>query len=126
VNLLGQIVFAVPNGVAFVCDFDNRRPSPDWDSEAQVVAGSEEAIRIRVMHGQVGLTDIRVGWGEPSAELTEAYEGELDLQFGQLMVTDVDDENALVVGVEPGRRTVRIFIDSEPWPGRIEILIDEP
>ncbi|MEV4140764.1 hypothetical protein AB0J72_52440 [Dactylosporangium sp. NPDC049742] len=125
-NLLGQIMFAVPNGVAFVCDFDNRRPSPDWDTPAQVVAGSEEAIRIAVVHGQVGLADIRVGWGEPSAGLTAAYEGGLDLEFGQLMVTDVNDESALVVGVEPGRRTVRVFIDSAPWPSRIEILVDEP
>ncbi|GAA1530723.1 hypothetical protein GCM10009827_055510 [Dactylosporangium maewongense] len=126
-NLLGRIMFAVPNAVVFICDFNNRRPSPEWDGPEQVVAaGSVEAIQISVVHGQVGLADIRVGWGEPSAGLTAAYEGGLDLEFGQLMVTDVDDENALVIGVEPGRRTVRVFIDSAPWPSTIEILIDQP
>lgn len=125
-ELLGQIVFSVPFGVVFVYDYHNRRPSPEWDDPTQVVAGTEEAIRIRVVHGQVGMADIRVGSGGPTVGTTKVFEGELNLEFGQLLVGDANDQNALVVGIEPGRRTLRVFVDSEPWPERVDILIDNP
>jgi hypothetical protein len=124
-ELLGQIVFSVPFGVVFVYDYHNRRPSPDWDSPTQVVAGSAEAIRIRVLHGQVGMADICVGFGEPSSGTIKVFDGEFDLEFGQLLVSDANDQNALVVGVEPGNRALRIFVDSVPWPKRIELIVDE-
>lgn len=125
-EILGQIVFSVPFGVVFVYDYHNRRPSPEWDSTTQVVAGSEEAIRIRVVNGQVGMADIRVGSGDPTVGATKVFEGGFNLEFGQLLVGDANEQNALVVGIEPGRRMLRVFVDSEPWPNTVEILIDKP
>ncbi len=54
------------------------------------------------------------------------YQDVLNLHWGQLIVTDANSENALVVGVEPGRREIRIHVDESPTPRKVEIPIDEP
>jgi hypothetical protein len=125
-DLLGRIVFAAPHGVVFVYDFDNRKQSPDWSTPEQVAAGTDEAIRIRVVHGQAGSADIRVVRGMSTADLIEAYRGQVHLEFGNLMVTDANEENVLVVQLEPGLRAIRICVDSTPWPRTVEIAVDEP
>lgn len=125
-ELLGRIQFGVPFGVIFVKDFDNRQASPDWRSDDQVVAANEGAMQVRVRHEQIGLTDVQVCTGEWESDDHPLYHGELNLHFGRLWVVDANEENSLVVAVEPGRHDVYVFGDQSPWPANVTILIDKP
>lgn len=125
-DLLAYIGFPVPYGVVFITDFHNRRPAPDWDRPSQVVAGTHEAIRVRAANSRVRVAEIRVSVGPYDGDSELVYHGALDLRFGRLVVTDANEENALVVGVEPGRRDIRIHADSTPSPTRVDIVLDQP
>jgi hypothetical protein len=126
VKLLAQIVFPAPYGVVFIADLHNRQSSPAWGRPDQVVAGTDAAIRVRVVQGQVQPADIRVSWGTYEGTSQLVYQGSLELRFGRLLVTDANEENALVIGIEPGRREIRIYANSTPWPTRVDIVIDQP
>lgn len=125
---LARIVFAVPYGVVFLTDFDNRATSPDWRDDDEVVAAVPSAIRIRVIHGQVGLLDFRILAGpNESGDKILLYEGDLSLEFGRLWLSDANEESSLVVGVKPGLRHVTVYGDAiAPWPTQIDCFIDRP
>jgi hypothetical protein len=112
--------------VVLIRDFDNRQRSPDWQDDAEVVAARADAMQIRVLHGQVGLTDIAVYTGDWDGQESLVYQGEFNLRLGRLWITDANEENSLVLGVEPGRHEIMVRADQCPWPRRLIILIDNP
>jgi hypothetical protein len=126
-DLLGRIVFAVPSGVLFVQDYDNRVPAPDWEHDRQVVSASRSGMRIRATHGQIGLTDVEIFTGDLQvATPTLLYEGQLELALGRMRIIDANEESGLVIGIAPGPHEIKVYGDPSPWPRHVMIIVDNP
>jgi hypothetical protein len=125
-DLIGSIRFLVPNGVAFVQDFDNRLETGEWKDNSDVVASSPNSLLLRTTHGQVGLTEIQVWEGLASdADGTLVYRGGFDLKHGYLWISDVEQQNSLVAIVDPGTHTIEIYADVVPMPSLIALFVSE-
>ena len=122
--LLGELNAAFPWGVLLVTDDASTEPVPSWRSEDEQVTACDSALVVRVMHGQEGDAAVWVWSVHEEVDGSEAFRGFLEVPSGTLRVADALSEQVVRLPLEPGRHSVKVYVDEPRAASKVDVVID--
>ena len=122
--LLGELNAAFPWGVLQVTDDASTEPIPSWSSEDEQVTFTDSALVVRVMHGQEGRAEVWVWSIQGEVDGSEAFRGFLEVPSGTLRVADALSDQIVRLPLEPGRHSVKVFVDEPREASKVHVVID--
>lgn len=124
-----RVVCSLEHPIIFVFDFDNEDVEiPEYD-ESKVVSRNENCLSVRAISDVDG--DVKIGLNESVPEnmdvtMIEVFKGTIATPNRKLSVVNSQNEKLLETDVSTERTGVRVMVDDEKFPERIEVATCGP